>query len=51
MDKETRRMFGDVFKMLESITKQLQSQAELNEQMVGLLVDDDNNYLDQDINV
>ena len=49
MDKETRRMFEDVFKMLEGIVEQLKTQSELNETVVGILTDND--YLDQDINV
>jgi exonuclease VII small subunit len=49
MDKETRRMFEDVFKMLDGIVKQLQTQSELNESIVSILSNTD--YLDQDINV
>ena len=49
MDKETRRMFEDVFKTLEGIVEQLKTQSELNETIVGILTDND--YLDQDINV
>jgi exonuclease VII small subunit len=49
MDKETRRMFEDVFKMLDGIVKQLQTQSELNESIVSIL--SNNDYLDQDINV
>jgi len=49
MDKETRRMFEDVFKMLDDIVKQLQTQSELNESIVSIL--SNNDYLDQDINV
>tara|TARA_R100000781_G_scaffold13860_1_gene11840 strand:- start:1489 stop:1626 length:138 start_codon:yes stop_codon:yes gene_type:complete len=39
MDKETRRIFDDVFNMLEGITKQLQIQSELNESLVSILID------------
>ena len=49
MDKETRRNFEDVFKMLEGIVRQLQTQSELNESIVSIL--SNNDYLDQDINV
>tara|TARA_R100000458_G_scaffold19400_1_gene17051 strand:- start:113 stop:262 length:150 start_codon:yes stop_codon:yes gene_type:complete len=49
MDKDTRRMFEDVFKTLEGIVSQLKTQNELNETIVGILTD--NEYLDQDINV
>ena len=49
MDKETRRMFEDVFKTLEGIVEQLKTQSELNETIVGIL--SNNDYLDQDINV
>tara|TARA_R100000781_G_scaffold24694_1_gene18296 strand:+ start:1535 stop:1684 length:150 start_codon:yes stop_codon:yes gene_type:complete len=49
MDKETRRMFEDVFKTLEGIVEQLKTQAELNESIVNILSNDD--YLDQDLNV
>ena len=49
MDKETGRMFEDVFKMLEGIVRQLQTQSELNESIVSIL--SNNDYLDQDINV
>ncbi len=38
MDKETRRIFDDVFNMLEGITKQLQIQSELNESLVSILI-------------
>ncbi len=49
MDKETRRMFEDVFKMLDGIVKQLKTQSELNESIVNIL--SNNDYLDQDLNV
>ena len=49
MDKETRRMFEDVFKTLDGIVAQLKTQSELNETIVGIL--SNNDYLDQDINV
>ena len=49
MDKETRRMFEDVFKTLEGIVEQLKTQAELNETIVSILTSND--YLDQDLNV
>ena len=49
MDKETRRMFEDVFKTLEGIVTQLKTQGELNETIVNIL--SNNDYLDQDINV
>ena len=39
MDKQTRRIFDDVFDMLEGITKQLQIQSELNESLVSILID------------
>jgi|7_EtaG_2_1085326.scaffolds.fasta_scaffold03268_10 hypothetical protein len=39
MDKQTRRIFDDVFNMLEGITKQLQIQSELNESLVSILID------------
>ena len=47
MDKETRRMFEDVFKMLDGIVKQLQTQSELNESIVSIL--SNNDYLDQEL--
>ncbi len=49
MDKETGRMFEDVFKMLDGIVKQLKTQSELNESIVNIL--SNNDYLDQDLNV
>ena len=47
MDKDTRRMFEDVFKTLEGIVSQLKTQNELNETIVGILTDND--YLDQEL--
>ena len=47
MDKETRRMFEDVFKTLEGIVAQLKTQGELNETIVGIL--SNNDYLDQEL--
>ena len=41
MDKETRRIFDDVFNMLEVITKQLQIQSELNETIVNILINNE----------
>jgi len=41
MDKETRRVFDDVFSMLEGITKQLQIQSELNESLVSILINNE----------
>ena len=41
MDKETRRIFDDVFNMLEGITKQLQIQSELNETIVNILINNE----------
>ena len=47
MDKETRRMFKDVFKTLEGIVSQLKTQNELNETIVSILTNND--YLDQEL--
>lgn len=47
MDKETRRMFEDVFKTLEGIVEQLKTQSELNETIVNIL--SNNDYLDQEL--
>tara|TARA_B100001250_G_C19162048_1_gene512764 strand:- start:102 stop:233 length:132 start_codon:yes stop_codon:yes gene_type:complete len=41
MDKETRRIFDDVFNMLEGITEQLQIQSELNETIVNILINNE----------
>ena len=41
MDKETRRVFDDVFSMLEGITKQLQIQSDLNESLVSILINNE----------
>ena len=41
MDKETRRIFDDVFNMLEGITEQLQIQSELNESLVSILINNE----------
>ena len=41
MDKETRKIFDDVFSMLEGITKQLQIQSELNESLVSILINNE----------
>ena len=49
MDKDTRKMFKDVFETLEGIVEQLKTQSELNETIVSIL--SNNDYLDQDINV
>ena len=41
MDKETPRVFDDVFSMIEGITKQLQIQSELNESLVSILINNE----------
>ena len=47
MDKDTRRMFEDVFKTLEGIVEQLKTQSELNETIVNIL--SNNDYLEQEL--